>query len=142
MNFIIFLLALLAIGSLVWTVIQLVKPALFFKAEEANTKQKRPVWYLFGGVLGLLFLIILWIEAVRLQLVSVWILTSVFTLGSLKSFGIVFFYDQFSVGATKIVNTVQNDKKAYLTMVASRAFLFVILCLTILYFAGCLGTIY
>lgn len=91
MKFIIITLGLLALGSLIWTIIQLIKPELFFKAEEANTKRKRPAWYLIGGILGLAILIVLWIQALSLQLMSVWILTGVFTLGSLKAIGIVFF---------------------------------------------------
>lgn len=141
MEFIVITLGLLATGTLVWTIIQLVKPELFFKAEEANTKRKRPAWYLLGGILGLVVLAILWIQAFRLQLVSVWILTAVFTLGSLKAFGIVFFYEKFSTGVTKIVSTVQKNKKAWWTMVASRAVLFVILGLATSYFAGYFGSV-
>ena len=142
MEFIVITLGSLAAGSLVWTIIQLVKPELFFKAEEANTKGKRPVWYLIGGILGLVVLIFLWIQAFSLQLVSVWILTVVFTLGSLKAFGIVFFYEKFSTGVTKLVSTVQKDKKAYWTMVVSRAVLFLVLCLATLYFAGYFGSVH
>jgi hypothetical protein len=142
MEFIIITLGSLAAGSLAWTIIQLVKPELFFKAEEANTKGKRPAWYLFGGVLGLLVLIILWIQAFSLQLVSVWILTGVFTMGSLKAFGIVFFYKKFSNGVTKLVSTVQKNRKAYWTMVASRAVLFIALCLASFYFAGYFGPVH
>lgn len=141
MEFIVITLGLLATGTLVWTIIQIVKPELFFKAEEANTKRKRPAWYLLGGILGLVVLAILWIQAFRLQLVSVWILTAVFTLGSLKAFGIVFFYEKFSTGVTKIVSTVQKNKKAWWTMVASRAVLFVILGLATSYFAGYFGSV-
>ncbi len=140
MNFIVILLSILAIGSLVWTIIQIVNPDLFFKAEEeANIKRKRPVWYLLGGILGLVILIILWIQAFRLQLLSVWILTVFFTLGSLKAFGIVFFYEKFSNGVTKMVSEVQKNKKAYWTMVVSRAVLFLIFCLASLYFSGYFG---
>jgi hypothetical protein len=142
MEFIIITLGSLAAGSLAWTIIQLVKPELFFKAEEANTKGERPAWYLLGGILGLLVLIILWIQAFSLQLVSVWILTGVFTLGSLKAFGIVFFYQKFSTEVTKLVSSVQEDRKAYWTMVVSRAVLFLTLCLATLYFAGYFGSIH
>ena len=141
MDFIVITLGALAAGSLVWTIIQLVKPELFFKAEEANTKRKRPAWYLLGGILGLVVLIVLWIQAFRLQLVSVWILTAVFTLGSLKAFGIVFFYEKFSKDVSKIVSTVQKNKKAWWTMVLSRAILFVILALATSYFAGYFGSV-
>jgi hypothetical protein len=142
MDFIIITLGSLALGSLVWTTIQLIKPELFFKAEEANTKGKRPVWYLIGGIIGLVVLITLWIQAFSLQLISVWILTAVFTLGSLKAFGIVFFYQKFSTEVTKLVSTVQKDKKAYWTMVVSRAFVFIILSITALYFAGYFGSVH
>jgi hypothetical protein len=142
MDFIIITLGSLALGSLVWTTIQLIKPELFFKAEEANTKGKRPVWYLIGGIIGLVVLITLWIQAFSLQLISVWILTAVFTLGSLKAFGIVFFYQKFSTEVTKLVSTVQKDKKAYWTMVVSRAFVFIILSITTLYFAGYFGSVH
>lgn len=142
MEFIIIILGLLTAGSLVWTMIHLVKPELFFKAEEANTKGKRPAWYLLGGIVGLVVLIALWIQAFSLQMVSVWILTGVFTLGSLKAFGIVFFYDKFSNGVTKLVSTVQKNKKAYWTMVVSRAVLFFALCLATLYFAGFFGSVH
>ena len=37
MGFIVILLGLLAIGSLIWTIIQIVRPELFFKAEETET---------------------------------------------------------------------------------------------------------
>jgi hypothetical protein len=141
MEFIVITLGALAAGSLVWTIIQLVKPELFFKAEEANTKRKRPAWYLLGGILGLVVLIVLWIQAFRLQLVSVWILTAIFTLGSLKAFGIVFFYEKFSKDVSKIVSTVQKNKKAWWTMVLSRAVLFVILGLATSYFAGYFGSV-
>jgi len=111
MEFIVITLGLLATGSLVWTIIQLVKPELFFKAEEANTERKRPAWYLLGGILGLVVLAALWVQAFRLQLVSVWILTAVFTLGSLKAFGIVFFYEKFSKDVSKLVITVQKNRR-------------------------------
>jgi hypothetical protein len=142
MGFIVILLGLLAIGSLAWTIIQIVRPELFFKAEEeANIKRKRPVWYLLGGISGLVVLVILWIQVFRLHLLSVWILTIVFTLGSLKAFGIVFFYEKFSIGVTKMVSTVQKNKKAYWTMVLSRAVLFLALCLAALYFSGYFGPV-
>lgn len=141
MKFIIIILGLLTAGTLVWTIIQLIKPELFFKAEEANTKGKRPAWYLSGGILGLVVLVALWFQAFSLQLVSVWILTGVFTLGSLKAFGIVFFYEKFSKGATKLVSTVQKNKKAYWSMVVSRAVLFIALCIASLYFAGYFGSV-
>ncbi len=136
MKFIIITLGLLAAGSLVWTIIQLIKPELFFKAEEANTKGKRPAWYLIGGILGLAILIVLWIQALSLQLVSVWILTGVFTLGSLKAIGIIFFYEKFSSKAAELVDIVQKDRKAYWKMVISRAVLSLVLCFATLYFAG------
>ncbi len=142
MEFIIITLGSLALGSLVWTTIQLIKPELFFKAEEANTMGKRPLWYLIGGIIGLVVLITFWIQAFILQLISVWILTAVFTLGSLKAFGIVFFYQKFSTEVTKLVSTVQKDKKAYWTMVVSRAFVFIILSITALYFAGYFGSVH
>ncbi|NHB67169.1 hypothetical protein [Perlabentimonas gracilis] len=142
MEFIIITLGSLALGSLAWTVIQIVKPELFFKAEEANTKGKRPAWYLIGGIIGLAILITLWIQAFSLQMVSVWILTGVFTLGSLKAFGIVFFYEKFSSGVTKLVSTVQKDRKAYWTMVLSRAALCIVLCLATLYFAEYFGPVH
>lgn len=143
MTFIIILLGVLAAGSLVWTIIQLVKPELFFLAEEeANLKRQRPIWYLWGGIIGLIVLVILWVQALRLQLVSVWILTTIFTLGSLKALGIVFFYEKFSSSVSKLVGTMKENKKAYWTMVATRAALFLVLCFATLYFAGYFGTIY
>ncbi len=142
MGFIIILLSLMAAGSLGWTIVHLVKPEYFFKAEEANTKRKRPAWYLLGGIIGLVVLIVLWVQAFSLQMVSVWILAGVFTLGSLKAFGIVFFYDKFSIGVTKLVTTVQKNKKAYWAMVVSRAVLFLVLCIAFLYFAGYFGHVY
>ncbi|MFP4557822.1 MAG: hypothetical protein ACLFNU_13215 [Bacteroidales bacterium] len=135
MKFIIITLGLLALGSLIWTIIQLIKPELFFKAEEANTKRKRPAWYLIGGILGLAILIVLWIQALSLQLMSVWILTGVFTLGSLKAIGIVFFYEKFSSKAAELVDIVQKNRKAYWKMVISRAVLSLVLCFATLYFA-------
>jgi hypothetical protein len=141
MEFIVITLGALATGSLVWTIIQLVKPELFFKAEEANTERKRPAWYLLGGILGLVVLAALWVQAFRLQLVSVWILTAVFTLGSLKAFGIVFFYEKFSKDVSKLVSTVQKNRKAWYTLVLSRAVLFVILGLATSYFAGYFGSV-
>ncbi|WBW95688.1 hypothetical protein [Oceanirhabdus sp. W0125-5] len=118
-------------------------PKLFFKAEEeANLKRKRPAWYLWCGIIGLIILVILWVEAFRLQLVSVWILTAIFTLGSLKAIGIVFFYEKFSGGVSKLVGNMQVNKKSYWTMVATRAVLFLVLSFATLYFAGYFGTIY
>jgi len=49
------------------------------------------------GIAGLIVLIVLWIQAFKLDFVSVWILTVLFSLGSIKALGMVFFYDQFSI---------------------------------------------
>jgi len=142
MTFIVVLLGILATGTFIWTVIQIIQPHLFYKAEEeANMKQKRPLWYLVGGIVGIFSLVILWILSFRLQMVSVWIMTVLFTLGSVKAFGIVFFYKRFSGSVSNIVNSVQRNKKAYVAMVLSRAFLFLILLFAALYFAGCFVTI-
>lgn len=135
-------LILATVGSVIWTVVQVIKPEWFFAAEnEANLKRKRPVWYLVGGILGILLLIVVWIQALQLQLTSVWILTGVLTLGSVKPLGMVFFYEKFSEQASKLVNKMNDSKKAYGAIVASRAVLSVVLLATTLYFLGVFGQV-
>lgn len=142
MWFIIFFLILATVGSLVWTVVQVVKPEWFFAAEnEANLKRKRPVWYLIGGILGILLLMAIWVQALQLQLTSVWILTAVLTLGSVKPLGMVFFYEKFSEQASKLVNSMKDSKKAYRTIVVSRGVLTVVLLAATLYFLGVFGQV-
>lgn len=135
-------LILATVGSLIWTVVQVIKPEWFFAAEnEANLKRKRPVWYLVGGILGILLLIVVWIQALQLQLTSVWILTGVLTLGSVKPLGMVFFYDKFSEQASKLVNKMSDSQKAYGAIVASRGVLSVVLLAATLYFLGVFGQV-
>jgi hypothetical protein len=142
MLFIISFLSVISLGSFIWTVIQIVKPEWFYKAEdEANLKRKRPWWYLMFGVMGLFVLIILWIQALRLQLVSVWIVTVLFSLGSVKAFGMVFFYEKFSGGVTKVVDKMQTSKSTYTTIVISRGILTILTLLGALYFAGVFGVV-
>lgn len=142
MLFIIFFLSIATLGSLAWTIIQIVKPEWFFAAEkEANLKRKRPVWYLIGGILGLVVLVVLWVVALRLQLTAVWILTAVLTLGSVKPLGMVFFYDKFSEQASKLVNNMKDSRKAYGVIVLSRGMLSVVLFLATLYFLGTFGPV-
>lgn len=142
MLFIIFFLSLITLGSLIWTVIQIVKPEWFYKAEyEANLKRKRPWWYLMFGVVGLMMLIILWMQALKLQLISVWIFTIVCTIGSAKGLGMVFFYQRFSGGVTKLIGKMQASKKTYVTIVVSRGILTLSSLLAVLYFAGVFGKI-
>lgn len=142
MVFIIGMLALLSFGSAAWTVIQIIKPAAFFKAEEeANLKLVRPTWYLAAGIAGLVCIAVLWTQAARLGLRSVWILTALMTLGALKPLGMVFFYEKFSGGASKVVNAVRASKSAYLAMTASRGVLSLALAAAALYFAGAFGPV-
>lgn len=142
MGVILFFLILATLGSVGWTVVQAVKPEWFFAAEnEANLKRKRPVWYLVGGILGILLLIMIWVQALQLRLTSVWILTAVLTLGSVKPLGMVFFYEKFSEQASKLVNGMKDSKKAYRTIVVSRGVLSVVLLVTTLYFLGVFGQV-
>jgi hypothetical protein len=142
MLFIAGFLSVMTFGSFLWTVIQIVKPEWFYRAEnEANLKRKRPWWYLLLGVAGLLILIALWIQAFKLELVSVWILCLVFSLGSIKALGMVFFYDKFSGGVTKLVGKMQSSKRTYATIVISRGALTICLLLASLYFGGIFGAV-
>lgn len=142
MLYIVVFLSAITFGSFIWTVIQILKPEWFYKAEnEANLKRKRPWWYLVLGIVGLLILILLWIQAFKLELVSVWILTVVFSLGSIKAFGMVFFYDQFSGGVTKLVGKMQSSKRTYATIVISRGILTICSLLAALYFGGFFGVV-
>lgn len=142
MDNIVRVLGVLALSSAIWTVIQIVKPQLFFKAEhEANLKRKRPWWYLLGGIIGLVLLVALWVYALEAKLISIWILTGISTLGSLKAVGMVFFYEKFSGGVTKAVDKMQSSKKIYNSIILTRAVLTLILSLATLYFSGMLGTI-
>lgn len=142
MVFVIGMLSLLALGSAAWTVIQIVKPEAFFKAEEAaNLKRVRPKWYLAGGVVGIICIAVLWTQAARLGLRSVWILTAVMTLGALKPLGMVFFYEKFSGGASQVVDAVRGSKSAYLAMTASRGVLSLALAAAALYSAGVFGPV-
>jgi type VI protein secretion system component VasF len=142
MQFIVFFLSVATLGSFVWTVIQIIKPDWFYRAEEeANLKRQRPWWYLLGGVLGLCVIGYIWIQAFELRLVSVWILTAVFTLGSVKPLGMVFFYERFSEEASKLVIKMQDSKKMYWTIVLSRGILTGVLLVTTLYFLQVLSQI-
>lgn len=142
MSGIVYLLFLLSALSLVWTIIQVIKPEWFYKAEEeANLKRKRPVWYFLGGVLGLTIVVWLWVLALQFKLISVWILTIVFTLGSLKAVGMVFFYDKFSGGVTKAVDKMKESQKTYRMVIVSRGVLSVLLGLSASYFAGWFGVV-
>ena len=135
-------LALLAAGSLVWTIIQIVRPELFFRAEnEANLKRKRPWWYLTGGIVWLAVLVLIWVQALQLRLTSVWVVTGLLTLGSLKAIGVVFAYDRFSGGVTAVVNTMATSRKAYAATVAGRAALSLLLGALACYLAGLFGPV-
>ena len=135
MLFIILLLAFISIGSFIWSVIQIIKPEWFYLAEnEANIKRKRPWWYLASGILGLVVLLVLWMQAFALKLNAVWIFTAVFTLGSLKPLGMVFFYEKFSEKASSIVHKMQDSKKTYTTVVALRLIISIVSLATMLYF--------
>jgi hypothetical protein len=142
MLFIIGFLSLIAFGSLIWTIIQIVKPEWFYKAEqEANIKKVRPWWYLVLAVVGLVCVIIIWVNAIQLKLISVWIFTVILTLGSVKGIGIVFFYDKFSSGVTTYIGNIKENKKAYMQLVIGRGVLTVVAALSALYFAGVFGKI-
>ncbi len=142
MLFIILLLAFISIGSFIWSVIQIIKPEWFYLAEnEANIKRKRPWWYLASGILGLIVLLVLWMQAFALKLNAVWIFTAVFTLGSLKPLGMVFFYEKFSEKASIAVTQMQKSKKTYNAVVVSRLLLSLIAFIAILYFTGVFGEI-
>lgn len=135
MWFVVLLLSVLSVGSLVWTIIQVVKPELFFAAEnEANLKRVRPKWYLAGGIIGILSIVFLWFNAFQLQLKPVWIFTTIFTLGAFKPIGMVFFYDAFSEKASKVVNKMSTSKKVYWMTVVMRAVLSGILIYSTVYF--------
>lgn len=140
MLFIIGLLSVIAIGSLVWTIIQIAKPEWFYKAEyEANIKKVRPWWYFILAVIGLVCIVIVWINAIQLKLISVWIFTVILILGSVKGIGIVFFYDKFSSGVATFIGNIKENKKAYRKLVMGRAILTIIACLAAFYFAGAFG---
>jgi len=142
MIFIIGLLCLIAIGSFAWTIIQVIKPEWFYKAEyEANIKKVRPWWYFILAVIGLIWIIVIWINAIQLKLISVWVFTVILTLGSAKGIGIVFFYDKFSSGVTTFIGNIKENKKAYRKIVIGRAILTIISVLSALYFAGVFGKI-
>jgi hypothetical protein len=142
MIFIIGLLSVIAIGSFAWTIIQIAKPEWFYKAEyEANIKKERPWWYFILAVIGLVWIVVIWINAIQLKLISVWIFTAILTLGSVKGIGIVFFYDKFSSGVTTFIGNIKEDKKAYRKLVLGRAVLTVAAALGALYFAGVFGKI-
>lgn len=135
MWFVILLLSVLSVGSIAWTLIQIVKPELFFAAEnEANLKRVRPKWYLAGGVIGIIAIVFLWFNAFQLKLKPVWIFTAIFSLGAVKPIGMVFFYDAFSEKASKVVNTMSTSKKVYWMTVVMRAILSGIMVLTTIYF--------
>ncbi len=135
MWFIIGLLGTLSLGSTVWTIIQIVKPELFFAAEtEANLKRVRPKWYFYAGLAGLIAVLIVWYFAFKLQIRSVWILAFLLTLGSIKPIGMVFFYEQFSEKTSNLVNKMKDSKKTYWTGVVMRAILSIILWMATLYF--------
>lgn len=135
MWFIISLLAVLSVGSVTWTIIQVIKPELFFAAEsEANLKGIRPKWYFYGGVIGILSIALVWFYAFQLQITPVWILAVVLTIGSLKPIGMVFFYDQFSKKASAVVHKMQSSKMTYWLGVVLRAILSIILVITTIYF--------
>lgn len=142
MLFIVIFLSLITLGSFIWTVIQIIKPEWFYRAEqEANLKRKRPWWYLMLGIAGLVMLFILWYQAFQLKLISVWILTAIFTLGSVKGLGMVFFYNKFSGGVTTLISKMQASKRTYAIIVISRGLLSLISFMATLYFAGMLGSI-
>lgn len=135
MWFVILLLSVLSVGSIAWTLIQIVKPELFFAAEnEANLKRIRPKWYLAGGVIGIIAILFLWFNAFQLKLKPVWIFTAIFSLGAVKPIGMVFFYDAFSEKASKVVNKMSTSKKVYWMTVVMRAILSGIMVLTMIYF--------
>ena len=135
MLFIIVLLAIISIGSFTWSVIQIINPEWFYLAEnEANIKRKRPWWYLASGILGIVVLSVLWMQAFVLKLNSVWILTAVFTLGSLKPIGMVFFYEIFSRKATSLIYQMRDSKKTYNTVVALRLLLSFVALATMFFF--------
>lgn len=135
MWFIVTFLTIATVGSMLWTLIQIIKPDWFFKSEnEANLKRKRPWWYLLGGIIGLLSIGFIWVQAFQLKLMPVWIFTVVLTLGGLKPLGMVFFYDRFSGEVSNLVTKMQASKKLYWTMIAARALLSVVLLMTTLYF--------
>lgn len=135
MWFVILLLSVLSVGSIAWTLIQIVKPELFFAAEnEANLKRIRPKWYLAGGVIGIIAILFLWFNAFQLKLKPVWIFTAIFSLGAVKPIGMVFFYDAFSEKASKVVNKMSTSKKVYWMTVVMRAILSGIMVLTTIYF--------
>jgi len=142
MWFIVTFLVFVTLGSASWTIIQLVKPEWFFAAEkEANLKKERPVWYLWGGILGIISIVMIWVYAIRLQLTSVWILTAILTLGSIKPLGMVFFYEKFSEKASKIVTQMNESKKTYYTVVIVRGLLSIVLLFVTLYFGGIFGEV-
>lgn len=135
MWFIISLLSFLTLGSFVWTVIQIIKPELFFAAEnEANLMRVRPKWYLYGGVAGIIAILLVWYYAFQLQIKQVWILSVLLTIGSLKPIGMVFFYDKFSEKASFVVNKMKSSPKIYWIGVTMRAILCIILSIATFYF--------
>ncbi len=135
MWFIIGLLGALSLGSTVWTIIQVLKPELFFAAEtEANLKRERPKWYFYAGIAGLIAILIVWYFAFQLKIRSVWILAFLLTLGSAKPIGMVFFYEQFSEKASALVNKMKDSKKTYWTGVVMRAIMSIILWIATIYF--------
>lgn len=137
MWFIILFLMALSLGSIVWTIIQIIKPELFFAAEnEANLKRVRPKWYLYGGILGIVSILFVWFNAFQLQLKPVWIFTAVLTLGSIKPIGMVFFYEKFSEKASTVVNKMNESKKIYWLTILMRAILSTVLVATTIYFAN------
>ena len=134
------LLLVLALGIFGWTVIQAWKPAWFYAAEEsANLKRTRPRWYLVAGILGLVSNVLVWYQAITLKLTSVWILAVVISLGSIKSLGMVFFYDQFSEKVSGLVGRMNESKTLYRRVVISRGLLSVLLLLATAYFWGYFG---
>jgi len=140
MWFIITFLVFITLGSAGWTIVQIAKPEWFFAAEkEANLKKERPAWYFWGGILGIISIIIIWFYAIRLQLTSVWIFTAILTLGSIKPLGMVFFYEKFSDKASKIVTQMNDSKKTYYTVVIARGILSIVLLFVTLYFLGIFG---
>lgn len=142
MQFVITLLIMLAVGSGAWTLIQIIRPEWFYKAEEkANINRIRPKWYLLGGITGIICIIILWVQAFQLKLTSVWILTAIMTFGAIKPLGIVFFYDKFSGEMAVLVQKMQASKSTYWAIVASRGVLSIILSVAAMYFMGKFGTL-
>lgn len=142
MYLIVGLLSALAAGSLAWTLIQIFRPELFFRAEEAaNLNGRRPWWYMAGGIAMLIVLVLVWVQAFQLRLVSVWIVTGLMTLGGVKALGIVFFYQRFSSGVTVLVNRMAESRATYVTTVLTRGALSVALSLLALYFAGYFGPV-